>query len=215
MNRTGITRKLHQQMAGLCLLALGLIVAGCQSPSTPTNSSLNPLDASIPSMPGTLREGDVIQIAFATSTNLNSTQRIQLDGQISLQFVNNVMAAGETPAELAQALEKLYQPHLRGAEPITVTLVTSAAAIYVTGAVLRPGKIPLDRPLTVVEAINEAGGPDHTRARLSGVTVLRIENGKRVARRVNIKKALDGSDNSLFYVKPSDTVYVPEKVINF
>lgn len=205
----------NRGIAGCCLLALLFAVAGCQAPSTGASSSLNPLEASIPSMPGVLREGDVIQIAFATSTNLNATQRIQLDGQISLQFVNNVAAAGKTPLELARTLEKLYEPHLRGAEPITVTVATSAAAVYVSGAVLRPGKIPLDRPLTVVEAINEAGGPDHTRAKLSAVTVLRIENGQRVSRRINLKKALEGSDTTLFYLKPFDTVYVPEKVINF
>ena len=61
----------------------------------------------------------------------------------------------------------------------------------------------------------EAGGVDNTRAKLTGVTVLRIENGQRIARRVNLKRALDGKDPSLFYLKPYDIVYVPEKLINF
>jgi polysaccharide export outer membrane protein len=202
-------------VAAVALVALAFIVPGCQAPSTPTGSSLNALEASIPSMPGVMREGDIIQIIFATSTNLNAAQRIQMDGNVSLQFVNNVRAAGRTPLEFAQSLEKLYQAHLRGAEPITVTVISNAAAVYVTGAVLRPGRVPLERPLTVLDAVMEAGGIDNSRAKLSGVTVLRVENGQRVSRRVNLKDALEGKDTSLFYLKPFDIVYVPAKAINF
>ena len=205
----------ERMLCSLWLMVLSFIIVGCQSPSIPSSSSLNVVDASVPSMPGVLREGDVIQITFATSTNLNATQRIQMDGNVSLQFVNNVPAAGKTPLEFAQSLEKLYQAHLRGMEPITVSVISNAAAVYVTGAVLRPGRIPLERPLTVLDAVMEAGGIDNSRAKLSGVTVLRIENGQRVSRRVNLKSALEGKDSSLFYLKPFDIVYVPAKAINF
>lgn len=202
-------------ISGFWAIAVALLGVGCQSPPIPANSSLNVVDASVPSMSGVLREGDVISITFANSTNLNATQRIQLDGSVSLQFVDKVQVAGTTPVELAKSLEKLYQPHLRGAEPITVTVISNAAAVYVTGAVLRPGRIPLERPFTVLDAVMEAGGVDNSRAKLSGVTVLRIENGQRVSRRVNLKRALEGRDTSLFYLKPYDIVYVPEKAINF
>ena|SRR5688572_7873877 len=202
--------------AALGLVALCWMSTGCQSPvgTYPMDSSLNVIDSSVRSMPGILREGDVIQISFASSTNLNTVQRIQLDGYISLQFVNRIQAAGQTPMELASALEKLYEPQLRGREQVTVTLVTSATVVYVAGAVLRPGKLPMDRPWTLLEAIMEAGGVDHSRAKLSAVTVLRAEGGRRVARRFNLKHVLEGSDASLFYVKPFDVIYVPEKVIN-
>jgi len=205
----------ERMLCSLWLMVLSFIIVGCQSPTIPSSSSLNVVDASVPSMPGVLREGDIIQITFATSTNLNATQRIQMDGNVSLQFVNNVPAAGKTPLEFAQSLEKLYQAHLRGMEPITVSVISNAAAVYVTGAVLRPGRIPLERPLTVLDAVMEAGGIDNTRAKLSGVTVLRVENGRRVSRRVNLKSALEGKDSSLFYLKPFDIVYVPAKAINF
>ena len=211
LGKVGVMRIL----CGLGLVGFSLIMSGCSTPPPPANSSLNALDASIPSMPAALREGDIIQITFATSTNLNTVQRIQLDGHVSLQFVNNIPAAGKTPLELAKALEKAYQTHLRGVEPITITVISNTAAVYVTGAVLRPGRIPLERPFTILDAVMEAGGVDQTRAKLSGVTVLRVENGQRVSRRVNLKKALEGSDRSLFYLKPYDIVYVPEKAINF
>ena len=99
--------------------------------------------------------------------------------------------------------------------PAAGTVISNTAAVYVTGAVLRPGRIPLDRPFTVLDAIMEAGGVDNTRAKLSSVTVLRIENGQRISRRLNLKKALEGKDPSLFYLKAYDIIYVPDKPINF
>jgi polysaccharide biosynthesis/export protein len=204
-----------QLLCGMGMLALLCCLTACQTPSYPLNSSLNVVDAGVPRRSPLLVEGDVIQVAFTVSTNLNNIQRIQLEGDISLQFVGKVQAAGKTTRELEKALEKLYEPELRSAETITVTVISNAATIYVTGAVLRPGKIPLDRPFTILDAIMEAGGVDNSRAKLSAVTVLRIEDGQRVSRRINLKRALEGKDTSLFYLKPYDIVYVPEKVINF
>lgn len=214
-----------EQRAGACctrlIFGLGLamlvyFVTACQSPTPyPPGSTLNPVDSEKQPMSGTLREGDVIQVTFATATNLNTSQRIQLDGEISMPFVGKIKVVGKTPLELEKSLVKLYESQLRGAEQITVTVASSAAAVYVTGAVLRPGKIPLDRPFTVLDAIMEAGGVDDTRAKLSGVMVLRVEGGQRITRRVNLKRALEGKDPSLFYLRPYDIVYVPEKVVNF
>jgi polysaccharide export outer membrane protein len=209
--RGGLANAVKAVLAGSAFVALACCFMGCQTPAQMTANS----DTADPAVSGTLREGDVIQLTFAVSTNLNTVQRIPLDGQISLQYVGKVQAAGKTTTELEKSLEKLYQPQLRGTEPITVTLISGAAGVYITGAVLRPGKIPLERPMTVLDAIMEAGGVDHSRAKLSGVTVLRVENGQRVAHHINVKRALDGKDPSLFYLKPFDIVYVPEKMLNF
>jgi polysaccharide biosynthesis/export protein len=211
------TGRLLQLLLGAGMLGLLCGLTACQTtpPASIDNSSMNVVDAGIPRRSPILVEGDVIQVAFAVSTNLNSIQRIQLDGDIFLQFIGKVKAAGMTPLDLEKTLAKLYEPQLRSPEPITVTIMSNAAAVYVTGAVLRPGKIPLDRPFTILDAIVEAGGVDHSRAKLSAVTVLRIEDGQRISRRINLKRALDGKDTSLFYLKPYDIVYVPEKVINF
>ena len=54
---------------------------------------------------------------------------------------------------------------------ITVTVQSSAFIIYVTGAVLRPGKIITDRPLTVFQAVMEAG-IDPVKSNLTKVKVI-------------------------------------------
>ena len=60
-----------------------------------------------------------------------------------------------------------------------------------------------------------SGGFDNSRAKLSDVTVLRLENGWQQAYHVNLKRVLEGYDQVPFYLKPFDIIYVPEKIFNY
>ena len=161
-----------------------------------------------------LHDGDMVGIEFQYSTNFDTVQKIGLDGTFNLDMVGRVMAAGRTVTQLQQDLTKDYQPYAKG-DVITVKIITSTACIYVAGSVLRPGPVELDRPLTVLEAIMDAGGFDNSRANLSRVTVLRIEDGSQQTYRINLNRVLDGRDPVPFYVRPFDIVYVPAKVFNY
>lgn len=199
-----------------CVLLLVLLAAaGCQSAGPQAVGNANDLTSgTIATNLMQLREGDVLRITFENVTNLNTTIAIPLDGSISLQLVGQTKVAGKTVPELQTSLITLYEPHIKSTE-ITVTRVSSAASYTVGGAVARPGKLPLERPLTVLEAIMEAGGVMTARAKVSDVSVFRIENGKRINYQFNLKKALRGQEQSLFYIKPFDVIYVPEKTFNF
>ena len=210
--------------AGLrCLLVLSYALLGalfcfltsCQSPSSAPDASWANVPAqSVTNTFNRLQEGDEIQISFEGATNLNTMQKISADGLITMPFVGRVKAVGKTPLELEALLKVLFEPQVRTTE-ISVKVVSSAAFVYVVGAIIKPGRAPLDRPLTALDAIMEAGGFDHSRAKLTEVAVLRIENGQRKKYRFNLKRALQGDDTSLFYLKPFDIVYVPEKTFNF
>ena len=132
-----------------------------------------------------------------------------------MPFIGKIKALGKTPQELESWLDVLYEPQLRAKERITVNVAVSTAVVYVTGAVLRPGKVPLDRPMTALDAVVEAGGGEPSRAKLTEVVVLRIDKGRRVRFTLNLKRALKGDDHSLFYLEPFDIIYVPEKAFNF
>jgi polysaccharide export outer membrane protein len=158
----------------------------------------------------TLQEGDDLKISFPGSANLDTTQQIRRDGKISLPLVGEVQAAGETPDDLQQNLIKLYAPQISSKEVI-VTVESSAFPVYVTGCVIRPGKISSDKPMTALEAVMEAGGFDYEKANLRNVRVIRNENGVSKSYTLNLKMALNGNEDKPFYLKPSDIVYVPER----
>jgi polysaccharide export outer membrane protein len=157
-----------------------------------------------------LREGDTVRVSFPGAPNLNAVQSIRRDGKISLQLVGEVAAAGMTPSDLEKKLLELYGPQLQTKE-VTVALESIAFPVYVSGAVLRPGKIISDRPLTALEAIMEAGGFNYSRANLKNVRVIRQENGRTVHFNMNLKPLMSGKPGESFTLKPSDIIYVPER----
>ena len=157
-----------------------------------------------------LREGDVLKISFPGSPNLNSIQQIRTDGKITLQLVGDVNAAGLTPDALQKELMNLYAPQLSSKE-VTVEVQSSSFPVYVTGAVLRPGKVSTDHSITALEAIMEAGGFDYTKANLKDVTVIRQEEGQTKKYTLDLKLVLEGKAGEPFHLKPGDIIYVPEK----
>ncbi len=156
-----------------------------------------------------LREGDVLRISFPGAPTLNTVQQIRRDGNITLPMVGEFKAAGLAPSEAEKELVKLYDPHLLVKE-VTVAVESAVFAVYVTGAVLRPGKIMSDRPISAMEAVVEAG-LDHAKANLKKVRIIRQENGRTVYYMLDLKQPFVGKPAGTFDLKPSDIIYVPER----
>ncbi|MGA3143550.1 MAG: polysaccharide biosynthesis/export family protein [Verrucomicrobiota bacterium] len=195
----------------LKLLAPGLVVlalaAGCQTqPSLPPAA----LQGTNATEIITLREGDVLKISFPANANLNTTQPIRRDGMISMPLVGELKALGKTPKELEKDLVDLYSTQLLSKE-VTVEVQSSSFPVYVSGSVLRPGKVMSDHPITALEAVMEAGGYDNTKANLKEVTIIRHEGNSTRNYIVNLKRIVDGKPSESFYLKPGDIVIVPER----
>ncbi len=196
---------------GLTLWLLA-VAAGCQTQAPQPGGAKE--QTSTPPAVIVLREGDLLKISFPGSPTLDTTQQIRRDGKITLPLVGEVQAAGTTTEALQQDLVKLYAPQLSSKE-VLVTLTSSSFPVFVTGSVIRPGKIVSDHPITALDAIMEAGGVDYTKANLRAVRVLR-HNGDRVENyTLNLKLILEGKDSKPFYLQPSDIVFVPERLTWF
>jgi polysaccharide export outer membrane protein len=159
----------------------------------------------------TIREGDTLKVSFPGAPNLDTTQLVRRDGRITLPIIGEMKVTGFKPADLEKDLVKLYSSQLQSKE-VNVTVVSSTFAVFVSGAVLHPGKITSDRPISALEAIMEAGGFDNVRADMKAVVVIRQgEDGRTKNYTLNLKLVLEGKNNEPFYLKPSDIVVVPEK----
>ena len=192
-------------LPALWFALLILLLPGCQS--TPTVAPTDPR----PYITAVLREGDSIKIAFPGAPNLDTTQQVRRDGKITLSLGGEIVAAGKTPADIEKEILKLYGDQL-AVKQVVVTVTSSSYPVYVSGAVLRPGKILADRPMTVLEAIMEAGGFDQAKADLKKVKVLREFEGQTVSYTVDMSKVIKGVPGTKpFYLKPSDKIHVPQK----
>jgi polysaccharide export outer membrane protein len=197
------------------LILIGFLITGCETnPYPQTSAPLFTHFNLFPAYTNVLHEADVIDISFRYSTNFNTIQKVGLDGMVNLVGAGQVKASGKTVAQLQNELTELYKTQVKD-DPITLKIIGAAVAVYVTGAVNHPGKIPMERPLTVMDAISEAGGVDPYHARLSKVSVLRVVGDTQTIFWLNLNDVLDGSDPNPFYLKPFDVVNVPMKTFNF
>jgi polysaccharide biosynthesis/export protein len=206
-------RLAHLSIACSILAAAVLIFAtGCQTQKRYTGN---------PTMPGqstndiVLREADVVGVTFPGAENLNTAQAIRRDGKITLPEVGEVVAVGKTPIALQNELVGLYTKQLVSSKEIRVTVQAAPFPVYVNGAVARPGKITSDHPMTVLEAIMEAGGFDYDRANMKSIRIIRNVNKKTFNYKVNLKGVVNGSQLDIFYVQPEDIIIVPSKITWF
>ncbi|MCW1886352.1 polysaccharide export protein [Luteolibacter flavescens] len=197
----GMTKLLTATMA----VVLAVTFTGCegQQPYAPI-----PAEAYAPRPTGNLAAGDVLNISFPGAPEMNTTQKIQANGKVSLPTVGSVTAQGKSVSGLQSQLTGMYQSHLQN-PAVLVAVETAASGVYVTGEVMKPGKVSLDRPMTVLEAIGECGGFTKF-ANPKQVVVVRNQGGKHQSYTLNLSNTFSGADHSAFYLRPYDTVLVKQ-----
>ena len=210
MNKTYLihnSRRPHRfalLMAGL-FMAASMLFTGCATNDIPPSVMAKDQSSGI-----ILREGDSLKITFPGSPNLDSSQQIRRDGKITMPLIGEVTARGMTPDQLRTNLVDLYSTQIASKE-INVFVQSSSFPVFVNGAVVHPGKVLSDHPLTVLEAIMEAGGPDFTTANLHSVKVIRNVDGVMKSSKINVQEILDGKQVKPLYLEPEDIVYVPQR----
>ena len=155
-----------------------------------------------------LASGDVVKLTFSAAPELNQSQKVRVDGKLSLPLVGEVDAAGKTIGQLQSELIQLYKPQLKTPE-VTVSLEGSVTTVTVSGAVAKPAKFTFERPTTVFQAIMEAGGPNAF-GNLGHVRLHRIVNGVQKSQVFDLHGMLKGEDTKPFYVRDGDVIYVPQ-----
>ena len=141
----GLLRTIWGLLAG----PLGLVVAvlafsACGTYESPTTQENLAASQEPGSSIGGLGPGDVISVTYTGAPELNLRQRIRGDGKVSLPMVGDVKAGGKALAKFQSELVRLYRPHLQDPS-VVVARESTAAAVYVSGGVNNPTKIPLDR----------------------------------------------------------------------
>jgi polysaccharide export outer membrane protein len=191
----------------LGILVFGVLL-GCRSSSTvgpPTTRS----DLFIPEQVD-LSAGDVVEVSFYYTPELNVIQTIRPDGKIALQLIGEISAQGMTPSELRTDLLESYARILKQPDITVLTRSFYERRVYVGGHVMAPGVFDMPGPMTLLEAIIQAGGLDLTQAEVRNVVVIRHEGDRRYGYAIDLEPALHGSESRPFYLRPKDIVYVPQ-----
>ncbi len=152
---------------------------------------------------------DVLNISVWKEPEVTRTVPVRPDGKISLPLINDIQAAGLTPAQLtALIMEKLNKYFTDPQVTVIVTAINSRR-IYILGEVNRSGTYQLLPNMTVLQALSGAGGFSQF-ANLKGIYVLREENGKQIKFPFNYKEVIKGNrPEQNILLKPGDTIVVP------
>jgi protein involved in polysaccharide export with SLBB domain len=159
-----------------------------------------------------IHRGDELEIRAFKVPELNDRVVVRADGNISVALLDDVAAAGLTPAKLANQLTRDYAPRFRDYPEITIIVRNFAAEnVYVGGEVDEPGLVPLRYRMTSLKAIIQAGGFLDT-AQMTNVVVLRNVGGAPEMIELDAKRVLMGEETDLM-LRPWDVVFVPKSKV--
>jgi polysaccharide export outer membrane protein len=156
--------------------------------------------------------GDTLHIFVFENESLSVTVPVRPDGKISTPLVEDMVAVGKTPSQLARDIEGALGTYVKN--PKVNVEVLKALSVYsevkVIGQVKEPMGIPYHEGMTVLEALLGAKGMTQfaagNRARIS-----RMVNGKQQNIPVKLDNLVNKGDLSQnFPLQPGDVLVVPE-----
>jgi polysaccharide export outer membrane protein len=156
--------------------------------------------------------GDTLQIFVWQSPDLSGTVTVRPDGRISTPLVEDMVAVGKTPANLATDLQTALAAFIRSPEVsvIVSTALGTLSQVQVIGQVTTPSAVPYRAGLTVLDVLLQVGGLTEFAAP-NRATLIRTENFQERKIKVRIGDLLDDGDLSQnLALKPGDVIVIPQ-----
>lgn len=168
--------------------------------------------ASSPAADYRIGPGDTLDIRVWRQPELSAQLPVRPDGKISIQMVDDMVAVGKTPTELARDMEAVLAQYYRA--PQVSVLITNfvgvvASQIRVLGEVVRPGAVAYRDGLTLLDVMLEVGGmTEFASGRRAELT--RTVDGKVEKIPVRLDRLLEhGDTEENLPMQPGDLVTVP------
>ncbi len=134
---------------------------------------------------------------------------IRPDGNITLDGIGAVRAAGLTPEELGKELGMKSSRRLRNPEVLVTLTQFAPRRIYVGGQVKAPGVIQFQGDMTPLQAILDRGGFT-SEAQLDSVILIRNTGGPEpIIGRINVIQGLEDGRPEKITLVTNDILYVP------
>ena len=206
---------------GLFAFVIAIGFAGMsegQSPSAPMNPPATTTgDAAAPAASAVAGDyiigpGDTIQVFVWRNPELTTTVPVRPDGKVSTPLVEDMIAVGKTPSQLARDIETVLSEYVRSPQ-INVIVTQPASAfsqVKVIGQVVRPQSMAYRDGLTVLDAVLAAGGLGPFAAG-NRAKVIRTENGKPREIKVKLASLVNNGDvKQNITLQPGDVIVIPE-----
>ena len=194
----------------LSILAVSLLL-GCEGPSeTLLSVGIAPAPVAPTYIIGPL---DSVNVFVWRNPELSSGATVRPDGVVTLPLVEEMVAAGKTPVQLARDIEQELSTYV--VDPIVSVSVGGFNGpfdqqVRIVGEATTPQAIPFRSEMTMLDVMIAVGGVTEFAAG-NRTALIRTENGTQKTYRVRIDDLLqDGDISANVYVLPGDIIIVPE-----
>jgi polysaccharide biosynthesis/export protein len=150
---------------------------------------------------------DILGVVFWRDADMTQDVTVRPDGHITLPLLKDVRAAGLTPSQLAEQIQKAATQFIEDPNVTIVVRQINSRNVFVTGQVMRPGGYPVSGQMTVLQLIAIAGGL--TEFADGKAMIMRAEGGKQKPYEFNYNDVSRGKKlEQNIVLKPGDTVTV-------
>jgi polysaccharide export outer membrane protein len=176
-----------------------------QTPAAPEAAALVPPDYRV-------GPGDTLRVYVFQNEELTSTVPVRPDGKISTPLVEDMVAVGKTPSQLARDIEKSLGVYVKNPKVnvVVITAISVYSQIKVIGQVKTPQALPFRDGMSVLDAVLAVGGLGQFAAG-NRAHIVRTENGKQTEIKVKLEALVNSGDmKQNVLLKPGDVLVVPE-----
>jgi polysaccharide export outer membrane protein len=148
---------------------------------------------------------DIVQIRVWRENELSGLYAVRPDGKISMPLAGEIEAAGATPEILKERILTALLQFMNKPEVMVEIRQVNSKRYFITGEVGRPGAYSLVTPVTVLEALSNAGG---LREFANGKKIVVMRGGDRL--KFNYREVIKGKNmDQNVTLKPGDHIIVP------
>ena len=192
-------------------LVLTTLLVGCSSsmPKVSAGSAAETADKN----EYVIGAGDGLEVFVWGHDDLSTVVQVRPDGAISTPLVEDLQAAGNTPTELARAVEVVLSEYVRSPK-VTVIVQNFVGEfnrqIRVVGQAAQPQSLNYREGMTLLDVMIQVGGLSEFAAG-NRAKIVRDRNGEKVSIDVNIKDLMNKGDMTQnVRMMPGDVLIVPE-----
>lgn len=156
--------------------------------------------------------GDVLNINVWRNPELSASVPVRPDGKVATPLVDELVAQGKTPSQIARDVEKALSKFVR--DPVVTVVVTTFVGSYseqirVVGEATRPQFLPYKQKMTVMDVMIAVGGLTDFADGNKATIVRASEGNKRYSVRLqDLVKRGDISAN--VEMLPGDVLIIPQ-----
>jgi protein involved in polysaccharide export with SLBB domain len=157
-------------------------------------------------------------IGVATSGDQGTATRggapsilVRPDGNITLEGVGSIRAAGLTPEELSKVIVQKYSDRMKDPEVVVTIVQFAPRKIYVGGEVKNPGPVLITEGIvmTPMQALFDRGGFTDTAQKDSVILIRDGASGNPQIGRLDVNQAMENAAAEQISLQPNDVLYIP------